>query len=165
MAGTGAAMRYERIARLNTGTAQSPVWSLMGTGFESLDDARNANVDSTQYVSDVSATNTVTGYSPELSFDGTVIKDDAVVEKLRAIGLAEATGAAAEVEIVEYDLWEVSAVDGTVPARKRTMTVVMDSVGTGAGGEKLGFSGTLQAKGDAVDGTYDTDTNTFVEAS
>ena len=161
MAGTGAAVRNERVAMLKTSTDASgnDVYSLMGTGFESLDDALNPEVDEVTYISDTSATKTVTSYAPEFAFDATVIKDDAVITFLRGIGKALSTGAAAESKIVTYDVWDVSG--NVVDAVQFNVAVAMDSIGSGAGGEKLGMSGTILAKGDAIPGSYDTSTDVF----
>lgn len=160
MSTTGAAMRYERIARINTGTALSPTWTLMGEGFSSLDEDLAPNVDETTYISDTSATKTIQSYAPTWAYEGDVIKDDAAVTKLRAIGESLATGADAEVEVVQYDLWSADE-SGVCEAKKWTMTVEASSGNSGAGGEKLGFSGTLHGKGDPIDGTYNTGTNAF----
>lgn len=154
------ALRHERIAFLNIGTPTLPTWKLMGTGFTDLSDSRNPEVDETQYISDESKTKSITGYGPEWSFEGDVIKDDALIERLRAIGADLKTGADAEAELVEFDAWEV-AVDGTVAANKFAVAVQIDSIASGAGGEKLGFSGALLGKGDPVSGVWDTTTSTF----
>lgn len=155
------AMKYENPVYLNTGTIQSPTWSLLGEGFTSVSDTRNPVVDETTYVNDVSSTKTITGYGAQWDFEGDVIKDNAVIEYLRGIGENELTGADAESEIVTFDLWEV--VTNVVTCNKRTVTVQVDTTGGGAGGEKLSFSGSLLAKGDPVSGTWSTLTNTFTE--
>lgn len=160
MATTGPALRYERVAYLNTGTLLSPTWSLIGEGFETLDDELNPEVDEVTYISDASATKTITAYAPEWNFDATVIKDDTVVTYLRNIGAELSTGADAETEVVMFDLWNV-AIDGTVDAKKFSVAVQIDSIASGAGGEKLQMSGALLSKGDPVDGSFDTDTLVF----
>ena len=156
MAGTGAAVRNERVAYLYTGSA----YYLMGTGFESLDDSLNPTVDEVTYINEVSATKTITGYAPEWSFDATVIKDDAVVSYLRNIGKTLATGGSAESNVVIFDAWDV--VTGVAPAIKYPVTISMDSIGAGAGGEKLTMSGTLLGNGDPVPGDFTIATKTFV---
>ena len=80
---------------------------------------------------------------------------------MRAVGEDLATGEDAEVEVIFYDLW--SAVAGEVDAKKWTMTVVPDSGNSGAGGEKLGFSGTLHGNSDPVEGVYNLTSHTFTE--
>lgn len=156
-----AATRDERVARINTGTTQTPIWTLMGTGFSTLDEALNPKVESTQYISDSSSTTSVTGYEPQFSFEGDVIKNDAVIELLRAMGATLATGAGCEVEVVVYDAWEENVTTKQAPAQKFTMAVAMDSTASGSGGEKLGFSGTLHAVGDPIQGYFDLVTLTW----
>lgn len=160
--GTGTAMRYERVAMLNTGTALAPEYHLMGRGFESIDDKLNANVDEATYVSDKSASKTITGYAPEWSFDGAVIKDEECVSFLRAIGDGLATGADAETDVVIFDVWDVDAVTKQVVATKYPVVVQMESVGKGKGGEKLGFSGTLLGNGDPEPVNFNTTTSAIV---
>lgn len=164
---TGVAMRYERIAYLNIGTknasgtydASGVDFRLMGDGFESLDDSLNPNVDETQYISDTAASKTITGYAPEWSFDGSVIKDSDVIDFIRDIGKNLSTGSDSECEIVMYDVWDLSG--STVAAQKYICAVKVDSIGSGSGGEKLKFSGSILGKGDPVDGTFDTSALTF----
>jgi len=163
-------MRYERVAMLNIGTknaaggydasgTNAADFHLMGTGFESLDDSLNPAVDEVTYISDVSATKSITAYAPEWSFDGSVIKDDDVVTFLRNIGKTLATGADAEAEVVLYDVWDASG--SVVDAQKYTIAMKIDAIGTGGGGEKLKFSGALLGKGDPVEGNFNTDTDVF----
>jgi hypothetical protein len=158
---TGAAMRYEYPAFLNIGTAVSPDYVLMGTGFSKLDDKLSPKIDEVVYINDVSATKTLTGYSNEWSFDATVIKDDDVVTFLRDIGKAQSTGADAETDVVMFDMWDVSAGTGLVDAKRYPVTVSMESIGSGSGGEKLTMSGSLLGSGDPVDGVFDTADDTF----
>jgi len=163
-AATGTAMRYERVAMLNTGTELAPEYHLMGKGFESLDDKLNANVDEATYVSDKSASKTITGYAPEWGFDGAVIKDEDTISFLRAIGDGLATGSAAETDVVIFDVWDVDGITHIVTAKKYPVVVQMESVGSGKGGEKLGFSGTLLGNGDPIDVDFNVDTSTVVVA-
>ena len=161
MAGVGAAMRNEVVAYLNTGASFAvPTFTLMGTGFDKLDDELNPVEDSVTYVHEATATTTLTGYEAAWSFDATVIKDDAAVTKLRGIGKSRATGANAQCDIVTYDVWDVAT--GTVPAVRQKVAVVMDNISNGAGGEKLGMSGTLKAVGDPIPGTFTVATKAFV---
>ena len=161
MAGTGAAMRYEGVAMLNTGTIDLPVYRLMGQGFDKLDDKLSPKVDSTTYISDAAETKTVTSYAPEWGFDATVIKDDAVVTFLRNLGKKLATGSAAETQIVLFDAWDVDAVSFEAPAKRFTVAVSIDFISGGKGGEKLTMSGTLLAKGDPLSGFFDTGNSHF----
>jgi hypothetical protein len=161
---SGTAMRYERVAMLNTGTELAPEYHLMGKGFESIDDKLNANVDEATYVSDKSASKTITGYSPEWGFDGAVIKDEETVSFLRAIGDGLATGAAAETDVIIFDVWDVDVLTHIVTAKRYPVVVQMESVGSGKGGEKLAFKGTLLGNGDPSDVDFNVDTSVIVPA-
>ena len=165
MAGTGPAMRYERQAFLNIGTEIAPVYKRMGTGFETMDDALNPAVDEATYISDVNATKSITSYAPEWSFDGAVIKDSDVIAFIRAIGKDQATGADAETDVVLFDVWDVDPLTLEVPCEKFAVAIKVDSIGGGAGGEKLTFGGSLLGKGDPTDGYFDTSDDTFISES
>ena len=164
-ASTGTAMRYERVAFLNTGTIAAPVWALMGKGFEALDDALNPNVSEKTYVSDKSASKTITGYAPEWSIEGSVIKDEATITFLRAIGETLAVGESAEAEVIVFDLWDVDSGTKYVDGYKYPVVVQMDSIGGGSGGEELAFSGSLLANGDPTAVSFDTVNKAVVESS
>jgi len=158
-------LAYERVAMLNTGTSAAPTWTMMGTGFNSLDESLNPDMSEKQYISDENATKTLTAYSPEWSFDCDVIDDDGAIDFIRAIAVANAVGADAEAEIVLYDLWDVDEGDGTVSAIKFTVIVAVDSSGSMTGGEELSLTGTLHASGDPTEGTYDTSDDSWTDAS
>lgn len=155
-------MRYERLAYLNTGTKEVPVWSLLGKGFEEVDDKLNPEVDEPQYVADKTKSSTITAYAPEWGISGAVIKDDPAITYCRAIGEQLATGEAAESELVVLDIWDADETTGVVAgAQKYPVTILMDSIGGGKGGEKLGFSGTIKGNGDPVSVNFNTTSKTI----
>jgi len=170
MADTGPAYRHERVAFFNTGTTASPVYVLMGEGFETLDDSRNPEVDETAYVNSVNKVKTIGSYGPEWAFDGTVIKESTVIAFLRAIGDNLSIGNDAASDIVVFDMWSTTAggdlntTTGIAAAKRYPVSVQMDSTGGGPGAEKLKFSGVLLGTGDPTDGTFDTADNTFTES-
>ena len=134
-------------------------YHLMGEGFESIEENLNPTTDEVTYVNDRTATKSVTGYAPEWSFSGDVIKDSEVVTFLRNKAKTNASGIDAEAELVLYDVWSVVA--NEVAAVKYECAIAMDSAGTMVGGEKLTFSGTIMAKGDPIPGTFNTSTSAF----
>lgn len=152
-------MRYQRVARLNIGTEASPIWELMGEGFNTLDVSLNPKIDETQYINDENASKSLTGYSPQWDFDADVIDNQKVIEYIRAIAAINGIGNEAESQILVYDLWEVSG--DTVSAVRYDCIIAVDSDGSGAGGEKLSISGTIHATGDPVTGTFNVSTRTF----
>jgi len=155
-----AIMRHQWESFLNIGTASAPDYRRMGTGFEDLSDSRNPDVSEKTYISDAAATKRIRGYSPEWSFNGDALRDEDVIVYLRDIGITLATGEAAETTYIEFDVEDVET-DLSVVAYRYDVTIQMDSVMGGAGGEEGTFSGTLHGNGDPVKGTFDTSTNTF----
>lgn len=153
--------RADWVTMLNTTPSTTATYSIMGTGFESLDDSRSPQTDTVTYIDDRAATKTVTGYEPEWSFEGKRLEDgdSDALDFLVGIALAESVGDDAETDIVEYDVTLVQT--GEVDAYQHTVAVAMDSISKGAGGENLKFSGTLLGKGDVVAGTYNIAAGTF----
>lgn len=155
------AMKYERQGFLNTGTLAVPVWTRIGQGIKEFADSLNPVVDETAYVDDVAATKTVTGYGPEWTLEFDVIKDGTLTDYIRAIGEGLETGADAETELVVFDLWELDEGTDECPCKKFAVAVKVDSIGGGAGGEKLTGSATLLGKGDPISGYFDVTLNEF----
>jgi len=146
---------------LNTGTSASPVYSLMGAGFNSLDENPNAQTDKKTYINESTSSTTIKSYDTQFPFDTDFIKDELAVEKLVSIGRNHATGSSAETEYVRVDLYdEVAATSNTYKARKFKVAIEVSNI-NGAGGEVVTVTGNLNAIGDPVQGTFDTSTKTF----
>ena len=65
-------MRYMIADYLKTGSTPSDTYSLMGTGFTTLDENPAAKVEKTPYINDKSASGTITGYENSFAFDTSV---------------------------------------------------------------------------------------------
>jgi hypothetical protein len=157
-----AAMRNERVAFLDiTPGEATPTYTLMGEGFTEVNDSLNPNVTEKTYIHESSATKRVASYAPEWAFNADVIKDSDIIEFLRDIGKAQKTGVDCETTMVIFDMWE--AINGEVPAYRYAVTVALDNIGNGAGGEELTMSGNLLGIGDPVSGIFNTSDDTFVE--
>ncbi|MGI6663883.1 MAG: hypothetical protein ACOX3W_00430 [Christensenellaceae bacterium] len=155
-------IRYNIADYMNVGTTESPEWALMGFGYNSLDENPSATVDSKAYISDKSATGTITGYANNFAFDTDLIESDDTIEKLYEIGTRQATGADAQVEYLRVELFK-AAEGGGKPARLFTTAVEVSSI-SGAGTETVHVSGNLHQVGDFKEGTFDPTGKTFTPA-
>ncbi|MDL2206264.1 hypothetical protein LJC33_05065 [Eubacteriales bacterium OttesenSCG-928-N13] len=157
-----AVIRYEFGDYLNTGTAESPVWSLMGKGFNSLDENSQAQTDTKAYISDKEASTIVKGYQTQFPYNMDLIPEEAALMAVYKVGRNKLTGAASMFDYVRVDLYETPVEAGVYPARKFNVSVVPDS-SSGAGAEAVVTTGNLNANGDFVEGTFNITTRTFTE--
>jgi hypothetical protein len=146
---------------LNTGTLLAPVWSFMGTGFNTLNEQPNAQTEEKTYICDTSSTTAVKGYKPQYPFDTDLMVDGeaetAAIEKLYNTGRNRLTGSDAETEYVRVEMWRPVTVGNTryFKARKEKVAIVVANI-NGAGTETVVVSGNLDCVGNAVDGYWDT---------
>ena len=150
---------------LNVGTRASKVWALCGTGFNSLDESPNAQVDSKVYIHEDEAHPSITRYERSFSFDTDVFNDERAIMKLYKIGRDGLTGEKAVVEYLRTD-FKVEE-DGTpittvVPARLFKCAVEVSDM-QGGGGETITMSGNLNVMGKFVEGTFNLETLEFIE--
>ena len=155
-------MRYMIADYLNTGTSSEEAYSLMGTGFLTLDENPTAKMDSTAYINNKSASGTVTGYQTTFPFDTQFVSDEAAVKKLYDIARNQKTGTDAEVDYIRVDLYDTAAPEGSYPARKFRVSVEVTGI-TGAGTEIMKVAGNLHQVGDFVEGSFNTKTRTFTK--
>ena len=156
-------MRYNIADYLNIGT-DSEEYAQMGTGFNSLNESPNAQVDTKAYINDKSTSSTTTGYQGQFPFEADMIKDERALMKLYEIGRNQKTGADAEVDYVRVELFEpVASKDNTFKARKFRCSVEISDI-SGEGAQPLVLSGNLNQVGDMVDGEFNTTTKTFTPA-
>ena len=150
-------IRYMVADYLNTGTETAPEWSLCGTGFNSLDENPNAQVDSKTYISDKAVTKNIIGYETVFPFDIDTFNEQEAIMAIYNIARNQKTGNDAVLEYVRTDFTvDESGVPLTtdVPARK-FMVAVEVSEFSGGGGEALKITGNLNGVGDFIDGTFD----------
>lgn len=160
-------IRYRIADYLNTAdTGSSETWSLMGAGFTSLDENPSAKVDTTAYISDASASGTITGYENTFAFDTQFISEEPAIKKIYGIARDQKTGSEAECDYVRVDLWDSSAggESTSFPARKFKVAVEVTGI-TGAGTEVIRVAGNLHQVGNFIPGTFDTATKKFTAAS
>ena len=110
-------MRYNIADYLNIGT-DTEEYALMGTGFNSLNESPNAQVDTKAYINDKSTSSTTTGYQGQFPFEADMIKDERALMKLYEIGRNQKTGVDAEVDYVRVELFDpVASKDNNFKAR------------------------------------------------
>jgi len=156
-------MRNEIADYLNTGTILSPVWSLMGAGFNSLDEKPQAQIKSQVYINDSAETSSIKSYKPVFNFDTDLIDDEAAVMKLYLVGRDQKIGALAELEYIRVELFRDGAGANLYKARKFTVAVEVSSL-EGKGGDTIHVIGTLNNVGTFVDGEFNVSTLEFIPA-
>ena len=163
---TNAVLRNMIADYLNIGTSDAPVWELMGTGFNTLDENPQAQMDTKAYISDRAATSIIKGYKTQFPFDTDLIESEKAVMALYNIGRNQLQGGMAELEYcrVEVFLPATPAVDGVHPARKFRVAVEVSGI-TGAGAEVIHVAGNLNNVGDFVDGQFDINARAFDPAA
>lgn len=148
---------------LNIGTKANKVWALCGTGFNSLDESPNAQVESKVYIHEDEASPSITRYESSFGFDTDVWNDQEAVMLIYDIARNRKVGSNALVEYLRTD-FKVEE-DGTpittiVPARLFTCAVEVSDI-QGGGGETLTMSGNLNVVGKFIDGTFNLETLEF----
>lgn len=152
-------IRYQVADYLNTATSGDASYSLMGAGFNTLDENPAAKVDKTAYINDKSASGSITGYENTFPFDTQFIADDDAIKFIYDVARNQKTGADAETDYVRVDLFE-DAVSGAYPARKFRVAVEVTGI-TGQGTEIMKVAGNLHQVGDFVEGTFNPSTKAF----
>lgn len=148
---------------LNVGTKANKVWALCGTGFNSLDESPNAQVESKVYIHEDEASPSITRYESSFAFDTDVWNDQEAIMTIYEIGRNRKVGSNALVEYLRTD-FKIEE-DGTpittiVPARLFTCAVEVTDI-QGGGGETLTMSGNLNVVGKFIDGTFNLETLEF----
>ena len=155
----GIVNRAERKHYLNTGTADSPVWSPIGEGFTEFMESKNAVSYSRRYIHEATKRTDVTGYAPVIDYEFEVYRDNAVIDLLREITDRELCGDHAQVEVLTVDLFDETETSGVYHAVRRRYSVIPDECGEGT--DALCYTGTMKAVGDIRPGQYVMSTGIF----
>ena len=136
---------------------------LLGVGAKTLDENPSAQTKSRRYVCDKAATKSVSGYDWSTAFDIDQIRSQKAIDFIVSIGENQLIGEDAETEyyIVDLDRGDTSqgASETSYHARKLNIAIEVSSF-TNDDGE-MGCTGNLLAKGDPVEGFFDTSTGVF----
>lgn len=138
---------------------------LANKGLTNWEQALNPTTDDgVQYIAEASATSSVTGYAPTVSYEGRAYPSDPFALWLYQVGKSQKIGAT--FDEVEVETWnEVDTGAGTYKAYHRVYEVQPDNPGSGEAGAKLTVSGTFAQQGDQEEGTYNIKTKAFTPAS
>lgn len=159
---TGVVKRHMVADYLNVGTESAAQYVLMGTGFTKLEESPGAKKSTKKYVNDEASTSRITGYETSFPFDSDLIKEEKAVAALYEVGRNHYTGTDAEFEFVRAELWKpVEGNSNEFAARK---FVVSAEISKMDGEDEMQVSGTLNAVGDFIDGTFNTETKMFTKA-
>lgn len=140
----------------------TPIWSLMGDGITEQTVNYNPQTEEETFVHQDSGDTSITSYRPTIPTPQTAWAGDPVFDFVDKLRKSRAVMSDAETDICmiyEYD----TAQAGSYPAEKQHVSVQIDDFG-GAGGESLKINYTLNFMGDAVEGQFSPDTNTFTPA-
>lgn len=151
--------RADRQHYMNTGSAVQPVWTLIGEGFTSFTESKNAVSYQRRYIHEITKRTDVTGYAPVIDYEFEVYSGNPAIEKIRQITDHELVGEEARVEILCVDLFDETETSGVYHAVRRSYSVIPDECGEGT--DALVYTGTMKAVGDLVTGTFVRSTATF----
>jgi hypothetical protein len=146
---------------LNTGTSETPVYSLMGEGITAQTVNYNPQVSEENYIHQDSGVTDVESYKVSIPTPQTAIAGDAVftfVDKLRK---DRAVLSAARSDVVLVELYGTETA-GAYPAEKNTCSIQIDDFG-GEGGSSIAINYTVNLIGDPVKGTFNPTTKAFTE--
>ena len=152
---------------LNVGTKNNKVWALCGTGFNSLDESPNAQVESKVYIHEDEASPSITRYESSFSFDVDTWNDQEAILLIYDIARNRKIGSNAIVEYLRTDFKieeDGTPITTTVPARLFQCAVEVSDI-QGGGGETLTMSGNLNVIGKFLDGMFNLETRTFEEGA
>lgn len=139
--------RSKRVAFMGIGESGTEKFVRM-QGFTSMNEQKSPTEYGRRYIDEDTQRSDVTGYAAGMGFSFDRYSPYSVHQKLAEIVDGEKLGSDTHVTIVTVDLFGESE---TKTARKRTYSVVPDSVGDGT--DALIYSGTFKAVSDAEVGT------------
>lgn len=149
------AMRTQIIPYLNLGTTNEPVWVQCGDGWRKFSENPNAQTESEQYINQASETTDTVSYSPQYSFECTLMYTDPTIKKVYDIAKNRKTGSDAVLDFLIVDAFDIGA-DKSATAYRESLAVAVTSID---GQKKMTMSGNLNGQGDGVKGKFVKATN------
>ena len=114
------------------------------------------------YVNEKASSSSVTGYETVFPFESDLIVQQDAVMALYNVGRNHCTGSDAEFQYVRVELWDkVPGKENEFAARLFTVSAEISGI---SGEDEIAVSGNLNAVGDPVNGTFNTETRTFIPA-
>lgn len=155
--------RHQFADYLNVGDEQTPEFVLMGVGFTTLDEEPGAQTETKKYVNEAASSKSITGYETVFPFESDFIKDEKAIIALYNVGRNHYLGSDAEFDYVRVELWDaIPDKENEFAARMFTVAAEISEV---SGETDIQVSGNLNAVGDFVAGTFNTQTKTFTPAT
>ena len=141
--------RHQRVAFMNTGTADAPAYTRM-TKFTSMTNNKNPKEYSRQYVDCAAEEADVVGYAPSIEYSFDRHTNTPVHNLIAKIHDGELVGTDTLVDILLVDLFTADD-QGVCEARKRTYSVIPSADGDGT--DALVYGGAFKSKSEIVKGT------------
>lgn len=136
---------------------------LMGTGFTTLDENPGAKTSKKKYINEAASSSSITSYETVFPFESDLIVQQEAVLALYRVGRNHCTGSDAEFPYVRVELWDKA--DGKANEFAARMFTVSAEISSISGEDEIAVSGNLNAVGDPIDGTFNTETRVFTPAS
>ncbi|MDR2656500.1 MAG: hypothetical protein LBB86_01590 [Oscillospiraceae bacterium] len=147
--------RRNSYAFMNTGTAAVPVWSLIAEGFTDFTTEMNPNENERHYIHEKTARTITSGYNKTISFEMDMYDDDVCCKRVAKVFDEEQTGSESQVEILTVKYFQKGDTVGTYFAKKQTFTISPNQEASGDGSETYILSGSFNAMGDPIVGSWD----------
>lgn len=151
--------RHEFADYLNIQDTENPSFVLMGTGFTTLDENPGAQTSKKKYVNEAASSSSITSYETVFPFESDLIIQQEAVLALYNVGRNHCTGSDAEFQYVRVELWDkVPDKQNEFAARLFTVSAEITSI---SGEDEIAVAGNLNAVGDPINGTFNTETKVF----
>lgn len=151
--------RHEFADYLKIKGEDSSSFVLMGTGFTTLDEKPGAQTSKKKYVNEKASSSSITSYESVFPFESDLIIQQEAVLALYKVGRNHCTGSDAEFQYVRVELWDkIPDKENEFAARLFVVSAEISSI---SGENEIAVSGNLNAVGDPVNGTFNTETKTF----
>lgn len=116
--------RHKIADYIDISATSTPNFELMGTGFTSLNESPNAQVKSSKYINNPSASKTTTGYETQFPFASEMIVSEKAIRKIYNTATSQKTGGDCEMGYIRVELFNPS---GTYA---KTIDVAIDTAKT-----------------------------------
>lgn len=151
--------RHDFADYLDVGTEDTPNFVLLGTGVTKLDESPGPKTSKKKYVNEAASSSSITSYETVFPFTSDLIVQQEAILALYNVGRNHYTGSDAEFQYVRAELWD--KVENKQNEYAARLFVVSAEISDISGEDEIAVSGNLNAVGDPVFGTFNTETRTF----
>jgi len=153
-------MRHKVQHYLNTGSTDTPTWSLINEGVSSLTTNFNPESEEEAYIADAASTKYTTGLAIETTFDMNRVKGDAANDKIFALVWGRKIGTEADSELLTVNYSATPTDTDKYPAVRETVNIIYNSLGDEAL-KPLKIGVTLAHQGNPIVGKFDLSDKSF----